>query len=154
MNILTLPIRRTWFDLTDPKLKTEEYREINNHWATRLMEKKIRDQHGKPLPDNLLYSTIVNNLAEFNKPENFKKFDITKLTLGYPRRSDITRHKKFQNLGIQIRQGNPSWGATPYKIYFVILHGQPIPQKCASCHHDLNISQCNMCQSFQQISQS
>lgn len=33
---------------------------------------------------------------------------------------------KFEHKGIEIRTGNPDWGAEPNKLYFVIMHGELI----------------------------
>jgi hypothetical protein len=34
--------------------------------------------------------------------------------------------KNFEHKGIEIRTGNPDWGAEPNKLYFVIMHGAVI----------------------------
>ena len=48
------------------------------------------------------------------------------MTLGYPSNNDVTRIKKYAHAGIEIRTGNPDWGAEPDKLYFVIKHGEKI----------------------------
>lgn len=48
------------------------------------------------------------------------------MTLGCPKSTDKSRIKEFEHKGIEIRTGNPEWGAEPGKIYFVILHGKEI----------------------------
>ena len=53
----------------------------------------------------------------------FKKFDSNIMTLGYPKSTDSDRFLKIEHKGIEIRTGNPEWGAEPNKLYFVILHG-------------------------------
>ena len=45
------------------------------------------------------------------------------MTLGYPRSDDTERILKFKHDGIEIRTGNPDWGAENGKLYFVIKHG-------------------------------
>ena len=45
------------------------------------------------------------------------------MTLGYPKTGDNERILKLEHKGIEIRTGNPDWGAEPNKIYFVIKHG-------------------------------
>lgn len=48
------------------------------------------------------------------------------MTLGYPKSTDTERIIKFEHAGIEIRTGNPEWGAEPGKLYFVIKHGKRI----------------------------
>ena len=48
------------------------------------------------------------------------------MTLGYPSKNDTERILKFEHAGIEIREGNPEWGAEPKKIYFVIKHGKKL----------------------------
>ena len=52
-----------------------------------------------------------------------KKFTTNTMTLGYPKTGDTERILKLEHKGIEIRTGNPDWGAEPDKLYFVILHG-------------------------------
>lgn len=104
MKELRLPLIRKYFDMTGPDDKTEDYREINDYWENRLQR-----VNGMKLPDN-----------------QFKQFDVNVMTLGYPKKGDNTRIKKYEHLGIEIRTGKPEWGAEPGKLYFVILHGDII----------------------------
>ncbi|MBV2197052.1 MAG: hypothetical protein KUL78_11195 [Flavobacterium sp.] len=55
---------------------------------------------------------------------DFKKFDTNTMTLGYPKSTDSKRILKLEHKGIEIRKGNPEWGAEPDKLYFVIKHGK------------------------------
>ena len=50
------------------------------------------------------------------------------MTLSYPKSGDKDRIIKFKHDGIEIRTGNPEWGAEPNKLYFVIKHGERILQ--------------------------
>ena len=45
------------------------------------------------------------------------------MTLGYPKSTDLDSVLILEHKGIEIRKGNPEWGAEPNKIYFVIKHG-------------------------------
>lgn len=56
----------------------------------------------------------------------FKDFKFNIMTLGYPKSTDTDRILKLEHKGIEIRTGNPQWGAEPNKLYFVILHGKII----------------------------
>ena len=48
------------------------------------------------------------------------------MTLGYPKGTDTERIVEFEHAGIEIRTGNPDWGAEPNKLYFVIKHGKQL----------------------------
>jgi hypothetical protein len=100
MNI-QLSLITKWFEVTKAGIKTEDYRDINDYWIKRLVKDPIY-----PL----------------DKCE-FKHFDINTMTLGYPKSTDTSRIAKFKHAGIEIRTGNPEWGAEPNKLYFVIKHG-------------------------------
>lgn len=54
----------------------------------------------------------------------FKDFETNTMTLGYPKATDSDRILKLEHKGIEIRTGNPDWGAEPNKLYFVIKHGE------------------------------
>lgn len=48
------------------------------------------------------------------------------MTKGYPKSGDTERILKLEHAGIEVRTGNPEWGAEPDKLYFVIKHGEII----------------------------
>lgn len=97
-------------------IKTEDYREINEYWFKRLVDCRC--------------ACINSGLNELNERikncpfGGFKKFNTNTMTLGYPKSTDTDRILKFKHKGIEIRTGNPEWGAEPGKLYFVILHGE------------------------------
>lgn len=90
--ILTLSLKRKWFDLIKSGVKTEEYRELKHYWSKRL---------------NLGYG-------------KFKEFDKVAFTMGYPKADDESRRIEFKNPKIRIDTGRKEWGAKPHKMYFVI----------------------------------
>lgn len=102
---LRLSLKTKWFEMTKAGIKTEDYREINEYWQKRLFTK----------------DSIEHML-------DFKRFDCNVMTLGYPKNGDTERILKLEHKGIEIRTGNPEWGAEPNKLYFVILHGKIITQ--------------------------
>lgn len=55
---------------------------------------------------------------------NSNKTDTNTMTLSYPKSTDFERVLKLEHKGIEIRTGNPEWGAEPNKLYFVIKHGR------------------------------
>ena len=123
MKKLQLSLKEKWFDLTNPDGKTEDYREINEYWMKRLLTEES-------------YNYYLNcKHSGGNEFENghfnidyvdFKEFSHNVMTLGYPSKTDISRIKIFEHGGIEIREGNPEWGAEPGKLYFVIKHGKKI----------------------------
>jgi hypothetical protein len=56
----------------------------------------------------------------------YKKFDANVMTLGYPKSTDLSRILKLEHKGIEIREGNPEWGAEKGKLYFCVMHGKLI----------------------------
>jgi hypothetical protein len=102
---LQLSLKKKWFEMTKAGIKTEDYREINDYWSKRLFLKP-EDSCG-----GMLHGLDV------------KKFDYNIMTLGYPNSTDSERILKLEHKGIEIRTGNPEWGAEPNKLYFVIMHG-------------------------------
>lgn len=115
--VLRLTLTKKWFDMTKTGIKTEDYREINEYWIKRLT-------------DGIIPVTVKENVLrqknELPPVYKFKKFDCNIMTLGYPSNSDTEKILKFQHNGIEIRTGNPEWGAEPNRLYFVILHGAVI----------------------------
>lgn len=129
---LRLPLKRQWFEMTASGFKPEDYREVNEYWYVRLVNRanmssinkaqlafwveQLKDQEG-------LNTDILNNVNNIFKG-CFKSFTTNVMTLGYPKANDTTRIQKNEHAGIEIRTGNPEWGAEPGKIYFVIKHGK------------------------------
>jgi len=107
-----MSLKRKWFEMTKAGIKKEDYREITKHWISRLTK-------GKSF-------SVVHNEDGIEIDVVFKKFDFNIMTLGYPKSGDTERILKLQHAGIEIRNGNPEWGAEPGKLYFVIKHGEVI----------------------------
>jgi hypothetical protein len=137
---LRLSLKRQWFELTKSGVKTEDYREINEYWCARLFDFCPLWLH----PENnnksarlfdfcqmlsgetkYVYPFKLHKIAGFH---GFSKKIISKniMTLGYPSKDDTSRIIKLEHKGIEIRTGNPEWGAEPNKLYFVIKHGNII----------------------------
>lgn len=137
MNDLRLSLKSKWFEMTKAGIKTEDYREITPYWAFRLFNKidknginKISSVHW--WNGYLTYSENNKYVCGFKNKESidyinnsfgFKHFNQNIMTLGYPKSTDIERILKLEHKGIEIRTGNPEWGAEPNKLYFVIKHG-------------------------------
>lgn len=120
---LQLSLKKKWFEMTKAGIKTEEYREITPYWANRLFDGYnqgfwnyyLSCDKWNPLD---LISTFKRTHVRWNV------FDNNKMTLGYPKKTDTERIVLLENKGIEIRTGNPKWGAEPNKLYFVIKHGK------------------------------
>jgi hypothetical protein len=121
MKELRLPLTRKWFEMTKAGVKTEDYRDVNHYWIKRLMTKKYNNLYPseKEAVDGILQHIDPNYLVK----NHSKIFDCNTMTLGYPSATDIERILRLEHTGIEIRTGNPDWGAEPGKLYFVIKHG-------------------------------
>ena len=137
---LQLSLKTKWFEMTKAGIKTEDYREITPYWIARLFNISFYDSM-----ENLKneYTVFKNRPASWDKncfadsfksrlnyytykDQCFKSFKTNTMTLGYPKAGDTERILKLEHKGIEIRTGNPDWGAEPGKLYFVIKHGNTI----------------------------
>lgn len=118
MNI-QLPLKKKWFDLTKAGIKTEDYRELTPYWYSRLMLYDGNKKSQKWWKEYFDYYFSDQEARTHNI-----KFDLNIMTLGYPSKENSERILKIENKGIEIREGNPDWGAEPGKLYFVIKHGK------------------------------
>lgn len=114
---LRMSLKTKWFDMTKVGIKTEDYREINSYWIKRLTSYFSWDMNKFPLKLNE-HKEVMNKGSMKQKT-----FDCNIMTLGYPKNGDTERILKLEHKGIEIRTGNPEWGAEPNKLYFVIMHG-------------------------------
>ena len=110
---LQLSLKKKWFEMTKAGIKTEDYREITPYWIKRLVYEGFRLEKG------LNHTLLINDRWYVSKP-----FTENTMTLGYPKKGNTERILKLEHVGIEIREGNPEWGAEPGKIYFVIKHGK------------------------------
>lgn len=123
---LRLSLKKKWFKMTKAGIKTEDYREITPYWCSRLLlsfrGEKMDQKWWKYKYETLqgLPGGIEKNIELVT---NFKKFEVNEMTLGYPKNGDRERILRLEHKGIEIRTGNPEWGAVPNKLYFVIKHG-------------------------------
>ena len=137
---LQLSLEKHWFEMTKTGIKTEDYREITPYWVKRFMNYQngnfsdITLENVYELCNDLKRCTGLEEFGEGTDIDyeidnwylSFKNFTTNTMTLGYPKSSDTERILKFEHAGIEIRTGNPEWGAEPNKLYFVIKHGNRI----------------------------
>lgn len=125
MKNLQLSLKTKWFEMTKEGIKTEDYREINKYWINRLID-SVQEY-------SVIYMALcclrdgytLEDVWEHYKVK-FKDFTQNTMTLGYPKSGDTERILKLEHKGIEIRTGNPDWGAEPGKLYFVIKHGEKL----------------------------
>ncbi len=100
--MLTLPIKKKWFDMILSGEKNEEYREIKAYWTNRLLKCDIKFDTEKIIELlKLGYCTI---------------FKTVQLRNGYGNnRPTITCEVK-----IKIGYGKKEWGAEPGKEYYIL----------------------------------
>ena len=130
MSNLQLSLKTKWFEMTKAGIKTEDYREITPYWANRLVENtELSFWNDRLAKDGreCIAGFFLESLPEIIKFQGgFKKFTQNTMTLGYPKSGYTERILKLEHKGIEIRKGNPDWGAEPDKLYFVILHGSVV----------------------------
>jgi hypothetical protein len=124
---LRLPLKTKWFEMTKAGVKTEDYREINDYWVKRFLyhkESKLTVEEIIRFIKNYKYYGYVDVSAIFTYHDlSFKEFQQNVMTLGYPKFNENERILKIEHKGIEVRNGNPDWGAENNKLYFVVMHG-------------------------------
>ncbi|CAA0159180.1 hypothetical protein [Tenacibaculum maritimum] len=129
MNLI-LHLKKHWFNLTKDKIKTEDYREINEYWFKRLVfqHKKVYeyctgfDWDTDTRRNDRVKHLVVSRQGIFG----FKDFRTNTMKLGYPKNGDNERILNLVHLGIEIGFGKEEWGAEPNTHYFIIKHGTQI----------------------------
>lgn len=92
--MLTLPIKKKWFDMILSGEKKEEYREIKPYYKSRFYTAGLVDRYGLP--------TISRAWIAFRN--------------GYSATSPAIEAK----CTLDIKKGRPEWGAEPGKEYYVL----------------------------------
>lgn len=129
MSNLQMSLITKWFEMTKAGIKKEDYRKITPYWCSRFLLYKGRKET-RLFWENKFYAVQNCDIKHFiSKYQNigiisFCKFEFNIMTLGYPKSTDTSKIFKLEHKGIEIRTGNPDWGAEPGKIYFVIKHGE------------------------------
>jgi hypothetical protein len=134
---LFLPLKTKWFEMTKSDIKTEDYRDITPYWCKRFilshgnkLSEEFTELEIEVLCDEL--NNTINCMGDLDEEVCFvldnyyatlKQFSTNIMTLGYPKATDSERILKLEHKGIEIRTGNPMWGAVPNKLYFVVKHG-------------------------------
>lgn len=96
--MLTLPIKKKWFDMIKSGEKKEEYREIKPYYASRFYGKAYE------------YNVKNGFIKEYDKKEEII------LRNGYSSDSPSIKCKVLITKGY----GKEKWGAEPNKLYYVL----------------------------------
>ena len=129
MKDLILSLKKEWFDMTNSGEKCEDYREITPYWVNRLFHHKdsrLTTEQIVRYINFFDYYGYADVSAIFNHDIPFKEFQQNVMRLSCPSNNDKDRIIQFEHAGIEIRTGNPDWGAEEGKLYFVIKHGKRI----------------------------
>lgn len=97
--MLTLPIKKKWFDMIKSGEKKEEYREIKPYYTTRF--------YGRAYEYN-----VKNGFMK----EYERKYITILLRNGYLKNSPTLK----ANCVVTKGYGKPEWGAEPNKMYYVL----------------------------------
>jgi hypothetical protein len=103
-NILRMTLKKKWFDMIASGEKKEEYRDIKDHWTSRLLHFKF---DGTP----------------YVYPHMIKWYDEIEFINGY--RQDSPRIR-VEFKGLEIGEGKPEWGGEKGKKVFIIKLGELI----------------------------
>ena len=123
---LHLNLKRKWYDLIESGIKTEEYRDLKDYFYRIFINRNVPAiQRGF---FSILYTSITSG--------NYKEHELQQANILLP---NITKDYKtitFSNgyakdrdqfvielKGIEIKEGNPDWGAEAGKKYFVLHLG-------------------------------
>ena len=98
--MLTLPIKKKWFDMIKSGEKKEEYREIKPYWTKRF--------------ENNLNEVVLNMNYRYPMIESAKGTVIFKN--GYQKNASKIKCE----INIKVNIGKLEWGAEPNKSYYVL----------------------------------
>lgn len=99
--MLTLPIKKKWFDMILSGEKKEEYREIKPYYDSRFIKKDID------------YDPELNMMVE---QEKIRQHRLIWLKNGYRKDSP----KILCQCYVFVGYGKKEWGATPENLYYVL----------------------------------
>lgn len=118
---LFLVLKSEWYNMIEALIKKDEYRDLSKYWIKRLlMDVEIAhktDIQGLDDYDGLQRHIVLNS-GHVNY--SFIDFDTVTFQRGYNAKNGRMR---FECKGIEIRTGNPKWGAVPGEKYFCIALG-------------------------------
>lgn len=130
MKTLHLTLKKKWFDMILSGEKKEEYREIKYYWIKRLLW-NFNDIDSDEIME--LINDLRNPIRYRNYKELFNHFccepaHFSKVTFKNGYKSDAPEIT-IEFKGIEIKEGNPKWGAEEGEKYFVISLGEILSTK-------------------------
>lgn len=117
--MLTLPIRKKWFDMILSGEKKEEYREIKEYYETRFQNLfGAITIHPLYPSDNFLDRSEFELLQGEAVPEEIRKDRVQEIIFrnGYSKNSEAIKAR----CRLWIGKGRPKWGASPDEQYYVL----------------------------------
>ena len=118
MKTLHLNLKEKWFEMIFNGEKTEEYRDIKDHWVKRLTQ---------PTDEGVRVSDVIYHLNggdwhPFKSSEfEFSYYDTITFSNGY---ASERPQFEIELKVIEIKEGNRELGAEPGKRYFVLKLGK------------------------------
>lgn len=114
--MLTLPIRKKWFDMILSGEKKEEYREIKEYYETRFQNLfgALTIYPSSIFSDKSKYELLQGEAV----PEEIRKDRVQEIIFrnGYSKNSKAIKAR----CRLWIGKGRPKWGASPDKQYYVL----------------------------------
>lgn len=107
--MLTLPIRKKWFDMILSGEKKEEYRELKPYWESRLEPDFGVFNMGGTLVKGRVWS-----------PENGEHEPNDVIDIIFRNGYGKNRPSFIARCSLKIGTGKPEWGAEPNKEYYVL----------------------------------
>lgn len=122
--VLHLTLQKKWFDMVASGVKKEEYREIKEHWITRLLNHNPFTQGTRSIKgyEQEIIDHIIKH-RDYYSANRIQSFERLVFTNGYSKKS---RRMEVECLGIEIREGRKEWGAIEGEIYFVFNLGEVV----------------------------
>ena len=131
--ILTLPLKKKWYDMIKSGEKTEEYREIKPYWCNRLIYScplgidaywkpvlartfEAIEQQGERLPNMSLEHLLLWQYGT-------RGYTHVRFRYGYTKRTML-----FELDGITIGKGKTEWGAPDDKEVFILKLGSKVEE--------------------------
>lgn len=142
---LHITLKKKWFDMILSGEKKEEYREIKEYWINRLIHDSFLNVPVNKVPVIGLSTTVtvdrrnyhylkgnsgfksadcVNYLLE--NSASFNNYDTITFKNGY---AAYAPEMVVELKGIEIKEGNPEWGAEAGVKYFVLSLGKILSTK-------------------------
>lgn len=125
MNTHHFTLKREWFDKIHSGEKPEEYREIKPYWAKRfLCDVSYHISINEPTIEQMC-EMIKSGSKDIAYDFSVYADDQIQFYNGWACSKKYSNFK-IQCLGMEVREGNPEWGAIPGVKYFVIKLGDKL----------------------------